>query len=197
MGATRSPGADAPRRYADGATITRQGDHVVRPGLIERGLVRLSAVSADGREIVLGLLGPGDVLDECALLDEPSTVSASVVHEATIRRIGGGTSADADAVQLASALARRLRTTTELLEEAMLHDVRTRLLRRLQDLATGRHAGIRLPLTQDELGRMIGASRETVNRALRELAGRGALLAGGGGGGRGGGGRPARRRPNG
>lgn len=57
----------------------------------------------------------------------------------------------------------------------MLHDVRTRLLRRLQDLAAGRHAGVRLPLTQDELGRMIGASRETVNRALRDLTGRGAL----------------------
>lgn len=171
MRATGSPGADAPRRYADGATITRQGDHVARPGVIERGLVRLSAVSADGREVVLGLLGPGDVLDECALLDEASAVTASVVDTAMVRRIDR----DADASRIATALARRLRATTDLLEEAMLHDVRTRLLRRLQDLAAGHHAGMRLPLTQDELGRMIGASRETVNRALRDLAGRGAL----------------------
>ena len=171
MRATGSPATDAPRRYADGATITRQGDLVVRPGVIERGLVRLSAVSADGREVVLGLLGPGDVLDECALLAEASTVTASVVHEATVRRIDGET----DAPRIATALARRLRVTAGLLEEAMLHDVRTRLLRRLQDLAAGRPAGLRLPLTQDELGRMIGASRETVNRALRDLVGRGAL----------------------
>ena len=174
MRATGSPAADAPRRYADGATITRQGDEVALPGFIERGLVRLSAVSADGREVVLGLLGPGDVLDECALIGARSPVTASVVDAATIRRVDLGVGAES-AATIATALARRLGTTSALLEEAMLHDVRTRLLRRLQDLAAGRHAGMRLPLTQDELGRMIGASRETVNRALRDLAGRGAL----------------------
>ncbi|MFM8999684.1 MAG: Crp/Fnr family transcriptional regulator [Actinomycetota bacterium] len=169
MRAEGTPAADAPRRYADGATITRQGDLVARPGLIERGLVRLSAVADDGREVVLGLLGPGDVLDDCALLGERSPVTASAAQATSVRRL------EADASPLTAALARRLRATTEQLEEAMLHDVRTRLLRRLQDLAAGRHAGVRLPLTQDELGRMIGASRETVNRALRDLTGRGAL----------------------
>lgn len=172
MRADTSPAADAPRRYADGTTITRQGDRVARPGVVERGLVRLSAVSADGREIVLGLLGPGDAIDECALLDAPSDVTATAIGATAIRRI------HVDPAPLAIALARRVAATSALLGEAMLHDVRSRLLRRLQDVAAGRHAGLRLPLTQEELGRMVGASRETVNRALRDLAGRGALDAG-------------------
>ena len=169
MRATGSPAADAPRRYADGATITRQGDEVALPGFIERGLVRLSSVSADGREVVLGLLGPGDVLDECALIGARSPVTASVVDAATIRRVDLGVGAES-AATIATALARRLGTTSALLEEAMLHDVRARLLRRLQDVVAGRHVGLRLPLTQEELGRMVGAARETVNRALRDLA---------------------------
>lgn len=134
--------------------------------------MRLSAVSDDGREVVLALAGPGEVLDDCALRGEPSPVTATALTETRLRRQASAAS------ELEMALARRLGTAIDLLAEAMLHDVRTRLMHRLQDLAVRRHSGVRLPLSQEELGRMIGASRETVNRALRDLARRGDIGAG-------------------
>ena len=160
-----APAAAAPRRYADGAVITRLGEPVAAPALVERGLARASVLAEDGREAIVALLGPGDVFDECALLEPPrSPVEIRALGDTTIRRLGLRPS------PLEVALARRLRAATGLLEEAMLHDVRSRLLRRLQDLAARRASGLRVPLTQEELGRMVGATRETVNRALRDLA---------------------------
>jgi CRP-like cAMP-binding protein len=85
----------------------------------------------------------------------------------------------ATAVELLRLAASRLHGTASALEEALAHDVPTRLSRRLCELAR-RHgvpdgAGVLLPLplTQEDLGRMVGASRESVNRSLAALSSRG------------------------
>lgn len=169
MRADIAPATAAPRRFADGAVITRLGEHVASPAVVERGIARASVLAEDGREAVVALLGPGEVFDECALLaPATSLVEVRAVGATAIRRV------DARASPLEVALARRLRAATDLLEEVMLHDVRSRLVRRLGDVAARRGVGP-LPLTQEELGRMVGASRETVNRALRALAADGAI----------------------
>lgn len=166
------PTTEAPRRYADGDVITRQGSAVAEPAIVREGLVRASLLAEDGREVVVALLGRGEVFDECALLPStPSPVTVRAIGATTIARVR-------DTSPLAVALARRIEAAIDLLEEAMLHDVRSRLLRRLQDLALRAPDGARIPLTQEELGRMVGATRETVNRALRELLAAGALPGG-------------------
>jgi CRP/FNR family transcriptional regulator len=144
--------------------------------------VRLSAVTAEGREVVVGLLGPGDLFGESALLDRPSPVDARVVevadvvvmpldHVRHVLRISPAT-----AEELLRLVASRLHRTACALEEAMTADVRTRVSARLRDLASAHGIaqadGVRIgvPLSREELARMVGASREAVSRTLSRMA---------------------------
>ena len=177
----------APRRYRHGEVVVGQGQAVTCLRLVVSGAVRLSAVVPSGREVVVGLLGAGDVFGELALLGGgPSPVEARAVGSETrivalplealrevVRR------APASAEELLRLVASRLHHTAGALEEALAHDVPTRVSLRLRDLArshgTAAADGVRLPprLTQEELARMVGATRESVNRTLSSLAARG------------------------
>ncbi len=181
--------AGAPRRYRHGEVIVGQGQEVDCLRLVVTGAVRLAAVAPSGREAVVGLLGPGDVFGEIALLGGgPSPVEARAVgDEASVLAIPPAVLRDlfrrlpATAEELLRIVASRLHDTTTALEEALTRDVPTRISLRLQHLAVahGEDAedGVALPsrLTQEELGRMVGATRETVNRTLAALAARGVL----------------------
>jgi CRP/FNR family transcriptional regulator len=173
--------AGSPRRVPHDAVVVRQGDPSSTLFLIERGAVRLSSVTPDGRELVVALLGAGDVFGEAAILGEPSPVEARVIGSAVLVAF------DVDAIptvfermpatgaQLVRLLASRLHRTERALGDAMAADLGTRLARRIHELARthGRpeQDGVRIaiPLTQDELARMVGASREAVNRTIRGL----------------------------
>jgi CRP/FNR family cyclic AMP-dependent transcriptional regulator len=176
--------ASPARRFAHGQALVRQGQVPDCLFLVRAGVVRLAATLPTGHEVVVGMLGPGDVFGECALLGDPSPVearAASLVQveavpltalQAVLERSPG------TATELLRLLASRLHRTTGALEEALTQDVPTRLCRTLCELA-GRHGvrdgrGVRLalPITQEDLGRMIGASRETVNRILATLSAR-------------------------
>lgn len=179
--------AGAPRRYRHGEVILGQGQTVGCLRLVVSGAVRLAAVAPSGREVVVGLLGPGDVFGEVALLGGgPSPVEArSLGEETAVLAIPPGLLRDlirrmpATAEELLRLVATRLHDTTAALEEALAYDVPTRISLRLRHLALalGEDAGdgVALPprLTQEELGRMAGATRESVNRALARLAARG------------------------
>jgi CRP/FNR family transcriptional regulator len=176
----------SPRRFPHGRAIVRQGDPASSVCVVLTGAVRLSAVLPSGREVVVGLLGPGDVFGEAALLGGgPSPVEARAVGEA---RLAVLTVASIDAVvhqspatasELLRLLAARLHRTSAALEEALAHDVPTRVSRRLVELArthgVPHPSGVRLalPLTQEDIGRMVGASRESVNKCLGALTSRG------------------------
>lgn len=179
-----------PRHLGHGDVITRQGDPVSSLSLVVSGVVRLSAVTPAGREIVVGLLGAGHVFGEAALLDDDSgrgsLVEARAVGSATIVEIPSATlraviaSNPATGEELLRLVATRLYRTSAALEEALAQDVSARVSRRLRQLALDhgdRRAGggvrLRVPLTQDELARMVGASREAVNRSLGALMARG------------------------
>ena len=180
------------RRLPHGAVVTRQGAAVNSLFLVTSGAVRLSAVTEAGREVVVGLLCRGDLFGEAALLGEPSRVRAQAVGPTTVlalplpslRSLLGSHPATAE--QLLRMIATRLHCTSAALEDALTADVSGRVAGRLRDLAA-RHgepgpAGIRLrvPLTQDELARMVGASREAVNRTVGALSARGVLRSSGG-----------------
>jgi CRP-like cAMP-binding protein len=176
--------ASPSRRFANGQALVRQGQSADCLFLVRAGVVRLAAALPSGHEVVVGMLGPGDVFGECALLGDPSPVEARAAGtvevealpltalQALLERSPG------TATELLRMLASRLHRTTGALEEALAQDVPTRLCRKLCELAS-RHGvrdqhGVRLalPLTQEDLGRMIGASRETVNRTLAVLMAR-------------------------
>ncbi len=174
------------RLFPHGEVIARQGEPVECLFLVTGGAVRLCAVAPSGREVVVGLLGAGDLFGEVALLGSgPSPVEARAVGDAWIVAIPVA-SLDAvvqrnpeTATELLRLVAARLHRTSAALEEALAADVPTRVSRKLVDLARehGEPAGagvrIRVPLTQGELARMVGASREAVNRSLAALAARG------------------------
>lgn len=179
------PAADTPpRRFEHGDAILHQGDNVPCLYLLRSGAVRLSTVLPSGREVVLGVLGPGDVFGEQALLGTPSPVDVRAIGSAQVRPLPlASIRTDLDDRQRAGDLllrvAGRLHRTSAALGDALALDVSSRVSRRLCDLAE-RHGrpgadGVRLaiPLTQEDLARMVGASREAVNKTLGRLAARG------------------------
>jgi CRP/FNR family transcriptional regulator len=177
--------AGTPRRLPHGDVVVRQGDHTSCLFLVSTGVVRLSSVTRDGREVVVALLGAGDLFGESALLGRPSAVDARAVgptevvvlpiaHVRGVLRHHPST-----AEEMLRLVASRLHRTSRALEEALLGTVPARVSSRLRDLAETHGAAepdgihIRVPITQDELARMVGASREAVNRTLGGLTARG------------------------
>jgi len=156
--------------------------------IIHSGQVRIVLTSPEGDEIVLALLEPGEFFGELSLVDglprsatavanEP-TVTLSLTRPAFLRALGENPHL---AQQVILALCSRLRRTDLLLGDAAFLDVASRLTKRLHDLvATRRDAGETagapvVRITQVELAAMVGATRETVNKELRALEGRGII----------------------
>ena len=169
-----------PRRYARGEVIFLEGDEGTSFCLIAEGRIRIQLTGTDGREVVINVYGSGDFFGELALLDgEPRSADAIaqdasrvfwLQHDDFMAFLEGHPGA---ARKMLASLSRRVRHTTRVVQDATFRDVPARLARVLLDLAD-RHGrpvegGILLDtrLTQGELAAMVGASRETVNRALR------------------------------
>lgn len=174
-----------------GEVITRQGEPVSCLHLVSTGVVRLTSVSPAGREVVVGVLGPGDLFGERALLDGgPSPVEARALQSSNLLAVPvAGIDAVVDrnpatATELLRLIAARLHRTSEALEETLLFDVGARVARRLLRLAIDHGesiaGGVVVSITQEELARMVGASRESVNRSLASLSARGLVRTGGG-----------------
>ncbi|MCI0634641.1 MAG: Crp/Fnr family transcriptional regulator [Actinobacteria bacterium] len=177
--------AGVTRRFPHGEVIARQGDAGTSLFLVTWGAVRLSSVTVAGREVVVGILSAGDVFGEAALLGGPSPVGARAVGETCVLALPLQSvrmlleRRPLIAEELLRLIATRLHRTSTALQEALAGDVTARVAGRLVELAGGHGiavpAGIvlGLPLTQSELARMVGASREAVNRTVGVLAARG------------------------
>ena len=165
----------------EGEKIFRQGDPGREVYLIVRGRLRVSAPSTKGRELVLRLLGPGDVFGELALLTDgrrSATVTAVERGELAViepkQALRALRARPEVAMRLLEAVALRTRALSESLADHAFLDVRARLAKRLLSLqrAYGRDVpdGIRieLRLSQEGLGDMIGATRESVNKHFRQ-----------------------------
>jgi CRP-like cAMP-binding protein len=176
-----------PRRYARGEVIFLEGDQGTALCLVAEGRIRIQLTGADGREVVITVYGPGDFLGELALLDGEPRSADAIAQDASrvfwLQQEDFAAFLDnhprASMMMLAS-LSRRLRHTTRVVQDATFRDVPARLARVLLDLARNGQPvaqGIRLEsrLTQGELAAMVGASRETVNRALRGFEQRGLI----------------------
>lgn len=171
-----------------GSAAYRQDGRPDRLFLLDEGKVKLERHSPDGRESIVALLGPGDVLGEACVFDDgPHTVSAVAVTDAVLLAVPTQ-ALTAWLVEYPTAvpsllrvLARRLRCASDSLAERTFSEVAARVARELLTLSHrfGRPvgAGVRVEhdLTQDELAQLVGSCRETVNKALGDFADRGWL----------------------
>ncbi|WP_422115573.1 Crp/Fnr family transcriptional regulator [Brachybacterium sp. UNK5269] len=172
--------------YHRSAIIFREGDPGDRLFIIGAGKVKVGHASGDGRENLLAVLGPGETIGELALFDPaPRNATATVVAEATLYSLSQQDLYRVLAQRpevgrhLLASLARRLRKTNESLADLVFADVPGRVAKNVLDLAQrfGRQTddGVMVAhgLTQEELAQLVGASRETVNKALADFASRG------------------------
>lgn len=168
--------------------VFHQGDYGREMYIIAGGRLKISVVSADGKELSFFILKKGDIFGELALLDgerRSATVTAIepckllVLHHRDFRgllekhhQIG---------LRLLSILAGRVRATTGLYENSVFIEIPGRLAACLLDLAhehgvdTGDGLRLDLKLSQYELGTLVNASRESVNKQLKAWQSQGVI----------------------
>ncbi len=168
--------------------LFHEGDSGDRLYVVMEGKMKLGRSSSDGRENLLAVLGPGQMFGELSLFDPgPRSTTATAVTDCRLASLGHTDlqrwlSERPDVARgLLFQLAHRLRRTNEVVADLVFSDVPGRVAKALLDLSTrfGRKAddGIHVhhDLTQEELAQLVGASRETVNKALADFANRGWL----------------------
>ena len=169
-----------------GASAFHEGDQGDQLYVIMSGKIKLGRTASDGRENLVAVLGPGEIFGEMALFNPaPRNATATAVsatrlaglrHENLRRAIASSPDVS---VQLLQALAQRLSKTNESLADLVFSDVPGRVAKTLLQLANrfGVHEGgalrVNHDLTQEEIAQLVGASRETVNKALATFAHRG------------------------
>ncbi len=180
-----------PRTVRRGELVFAEGDAGEVVFLILDGKIKITRSASEGRENLLALLGPGEVFGESSVFDPgPRTASATAVDTSQLvwlshsqLRVWLAESPDVAEV-LIRVLARRLRGSNDAIVDRVFTDVPGRVAKALLDLADrfGRpdSGGILVEhgLTQEELAQLVGASRETVNKALADFATRGWLRLG-------------------
>lgn len=173
----------------------RKGDVLFNEGepgdslyIVITGKIKLGRRAADGRQNLIALMGPSDMVGELSLFDPgPRTATATAVTDTRVARLRKQalrpwlSNRPEIAEQLLRVLARRLRRTNDALADLIFTDVPGRVAKNLLQMAGkfgSRDGGVLRvthDLTQEELAQLVGASRETVNKALADFASRGWL----------------------
>lgn len=160
------------------AILMTEGDIGETMYVMLTGLAKVFVSDDDGRELVLYELGPGEVIGDIALLDdEPRSATVSTQEKSTALMIGKSAFLDClrqspeMGINIIRSLTRRLRRATLGSRSLALDNVYRRLADRLQELAP---MDDEVPLidkkySHQELGNMIGASREMVGKIMAEL----------------------------
>lgn len=168
------------KRLAPREELCRKGAPGSQVYVVVRGRLRVLATSADGSDVLFGIMDPGEVVGELALLaGGRRTATVVAIEECELLGLDRRDflallrSRPALAVRLLEVLAERLRRISELVEDTVFLDLPSRLAKKLLALgaAYGRPAsgGVRIEMkfSQQELGTMVGTSRESVNKQLR------------------------------
>ena len=172
-----------PVTFNAGQAIFSRGDEGRELYLVLSGRVRLSVLTAEGRELSFAHAGEGDIFGEIAMLDgSPRTADATAVTETQAMSLSRAAldriveSSPALAHSIISFLCRRLREADIQLEGVALHRIEVRLARYLaglaQQVAPDRdegHVDVEIGVSQGELALLLGASRPKVNGALTML----------------------------
>jgi CRP/FNR family cyclic AMP-dependent transcriptional regulator len=174
------------RRFPRGSTLFNEGDRSDRIVILVSGRVKVSYFTEDGREVVLAVRSPGDLLGELSTLDgEARSATATALEPVEAVLLPAGRfrtfleTHPRAALVLLEMLSRRLRDADRKRVEFGAYDTVGRVARRLVELAEdfgepeGEGVRITLPLSQDELAGWVGASRKAVGNALAWLRRRG------------------------
>ncbi len=168
------------RRQPRGSLILTQGDEGETLFLIRSGQVKVAVVAEDGREVILSVLGAGSFFGEMALIDdEPRSAHVIAMEESVLLALRREDFRSQLArspelgIALLRELSRRLRRADDTIASLMLLDVNGRVAHLLLELAREEagDTGITIArrLTHASIGQMVGASRETVSRTMRNL----------------------------
>jgi CRP/FNR family cyclic AMP-dependent transcriptional regulator len=180
-------------RLGPGELLFRQGDKV-KPGsgalyCLVKGRLKVSSLREDGKEAILSVLEPGSWFGEIALIDyQPRPHDGTVLGPAELLALPRPAfdalmKTNAFSEAMCRLLTARMRLLYGLVEDATLRSTSARVARRLLLLArsdANRPHGARVMLTvsQEALAMMLGISRQTLNKELKALAGKGAIRLG-------------------
>ena len=176
------------RNFSAGETIFLMGASGDSMMAVLDGNVRISVPSPEGKEIVLAIIQPGEVFGEIAVLDgKERTAEATAMTDCTLailerRDVMGFLETNPTGwPRLVDLLCARLRHSDRQIAEMAFLQLPVRLakaLLRMADMAAGlagARAGARIRLTQRELGNIVGMTRESVNKCLREWQRKGVI----------------------
>jgi len=170
------------KTYKNKDVIFQQGFESKALYEIVEGQVLISHMSVDGEETIVTIFGPSDCLGEQGLIDGlPQSNTATSYGACTLRKLNQSKfltlKKDYPEItdQLLLFISKRFRLSLQLLEEASSFPLRPRLLRRLYLLATthgkkrGNDIEIAFKISQTDLGKWVGYSRQSVNAELQSL----------------------------
>ena len=173
-------------RLTKGEILFREGESEDRLYVVVAGKIKLGRSGSAGRENLLAVLGPGQMFGELSVFDPgPRSTTATAVTAAEVRTLehdelmGWIEGHPEVARSLLGQLAARLRRANDVVADLVFSDVPGRVAKQLLELARRfgdrKDDGVHVhhDLTQEELAQLVGASRETVNKALADFAARG------------------------
>ncbi len=164
--------AAAQRQLRRGDVLFTEDDESAELFMVEDGRIAMTQRSIDGRESVIALMERGDMFGEMPLFDGLGrSTEARALESSTVTVLGYGPlrelyeSRPQLLWRVVAMLSQRLRSTDAALADSVFLDVTGRTAKRLLELAGDQDAFL-LPVTQEELAGMVGASRERVNKAI-------------------------------
>jgi CRP/FNR family cyclic AMP-dependent transcriptional regulator len=174
------------RRFRRGSMLFQEGEQAEHVLIVQSGSVKVSCFTEDGREIMLAVRGPGELLGELSAIDgEPRSAAASALEPVEVLSVAAYDFRSflemrpRVATTLLQMLSRKLRDADRKRIEFGAYDTIGRVCRRLVEMAerfgeeSSRGVRISLPLSQQELAGWTGSSREAVSKALYQLRSRG------------------------
>lgn len=177
------------RTFRRGEVVFHVDDPADTLHLIVSGRFAVRIQTSLGDVAILAILGPGEIVGELALIGEQGRRGATVealeagetrsIHRPDFERLRAAHPSVTEV--LIAILADRLRSVNQHLLEALYVPADKRVRRRLVELAQGYAPGAdeaTIPLRQEDLADMVGTSRATVNRVLREEEARGSVRLG-------------------
>ena len=170
------------RTYPKNAVVLTEGEMGDSLYMIQSGKVKVVIGDEEGRELILKILGPGDFFGEMSMIDkQPRSASVTTIEPATFLVLTNAAfercveQAPRIANMVMQILAQRVREADRKIGTLALMDVYGRVASTLLELAvyTNGKLVVGEKLSQQDLANMVGASREMVNRILKDLSERG------------------------
>lgn len=162
-----------------GTVIMREGDPTDALYIVMSGRLKVMMGEADGKEVILGILGAGEFFGEMGLIDDsPRSATVIAIEPCELLAVGKRAFKKCLNENIALALAvlrvvvQRLRTADRKIGSLAMLDVYGRVARILLELAVERDGKLQIPdkLTQKDIAARVGASREMISRIFSDLA---------------------------